>query len=198
LLKTPKKKVFVFLSLFLLFIFTINVDSSIGSAAIRGKNGMVVTSEEIATKVGVDILKRGGNAVIAFKRNEIEPGKRMLSSMSPTIIIKDGNFFMSVGAMGGPKIITATLQTILNVIDFDQSLQEAIDAPRIHHQWQPDRLFYERLRIPVEVIKNLSKMQHDVHDMDYDSEVTAILKDDLENVYIGAADFRWHGVALGN
>ena len=64
----------------------------------------------------------------------------MLSSMSPTIISKDGKFVMAVGAMGGPKIITSTLQTIINVLDFEMTLQEAINAPRIHHQWYPHRI----------------------------------------------------------
>jgi gamma-glutamyltranspeptidase/glutathione hydrolase len=72
--------------------------------------------------------------------NAIAPGKRPLSSMTPTIILKDGKPFLVLGAPGGPMIITAVLQVILNVIDFGMNPQDAIDFPRIHDQWKPDRL----------------------------------------------------------
>jgi gamma-glutamyltranspeptidase / glutathione hydrolase len=76
--------------------------------------------------------------------NAIQPGKRPLSSMTPTIVLKDGKLFMTVGAPGGSRISTAVLQVILNVVDFGMNVQEAIDAPRFHHQWQPDKLSLER------------------------------------------------------
>lgn len=75
--------------------------------------------------------------------NAIEPGKSPLSSMSPTIVSKDGKPFMVIGSPGGSRIITITLEAILNVIDHGMNLQEAIDAPRIHHQWLPDRVYME-------------------------------------------------------
>jgi gamma-glutamyltranspeptidase/glutathione hydrolase len=75
--------------------------------------------------------------------NAIQPGKRPLSSMTPTILTRDGKFFMAVGAPGGSRIISAVLQTILNVVDFGMNAQDAVDAPRIHHQWQPDKLYLE-------------------------------------------------------
>jgi gamma-glutamyltranspeptidase/glutathione hydrolase len=76
--------------------------------------------------------------------NAIAPGKRPLSSMTPTIVLKDGKLFMTAGAPGGSRISTAVLQVILNVLDFGMNVQDAIDAPRVHHQWQPDRLSLER------------------------------------------------------
>ncbi|MEZ5288439.1 MAG: gamma-glutamyltransferase, partial [Vicinamibacterales bacterium] len=76
--------------------------------------------------------------------NAIAPGKRPLSSMTPTILEKDGALFMTIGAPGGSRISTAVLQVILNVIDHGMNIQDAIDAPRVHHQWQPDRLSLER------------------------------------------------------
>jgi gamma-glutamyltranspeptidase/glutathione hydrolase len=76
--------------------------------------------------------------------NAIQPGKRPLSSMTPTILAKDGKLFMTVGAPGGGRITTAVLQVILNVVDFGMSVQDAVDAPRFHHQWQPDKLSLER------------------------------------------------------
>jgi gamma-glutamyltranspeptidase/glutathione hydrolase len=81
-------------------------------------------------------LVQGGGNIIA-------PGKRPLSSMAPSIVLKDGAVEMVLGSPGGPRIITATLETILNVIDFGMNAQEAVDAPRLHHQWQPDVLFAE-------------------------------------------------------
>jgi gamma-glutamyltranspeptidase / glutathione hydrolase len=81
--------------------------------------------------------------LIQSPRNEVEPGKRPLSSMSPTILLRDGRVFMVVGASGGPAIITATLQTILGVVDFGRDAEAAVAAPRIHHQWVPDTLHVE-------------------------------------------------------
>ena len=76
--------------------------------------------------------------------NTIRPGKRPLSAMTPTIILRDGKLFMTVGAPGGSRIITAVTQVFLNVADFGMNVQDAVDAPRFHHQWQPDILFLEK------------------------------------------------------
>ena len=86
--------------------------------------------------------------LVQGERNAIAPGKRPLSSMTPTILAKDGKLFMTVGAPGGSRISTAVLQVILNVIDFGMNIQDAVDAPRVHHQWQPDRLSLERAISP--------------------------------------------------
>src|SRR5262249_47431611 len=82
--------------------------------------------------------------LVQGEANAIAPGKRPLSSMTPTIVLKDGRLFMTVGAPGGPFISTAVLQVILNVIDFGMNVQDAVDAPRFHHQWLPDTLSVER------------------------------------------------------
>jgi gamma-glutamyltranspeptidase / glutathione hydrolase len=81
--------------------------------------------------------------LIQGELNAIQPGKRPLSSMTPTILTRNGKFFMAVGAPGGSRIISAVLQVILNVVDFGMNVQDAVDAPRIHHQWQPDKLYLE-------------------------------------------------------
>jgi gamma-glutamyltranspeptidase/glutathione hydrolase len=86
--------------------------------------------------------------LVQGERNAIAPGKRPLSSMTPTMLLKDGKLFMTIGAPGGSRITTAVLQVILNVVDFGMSIQDAIDAPRVHHQWQPDRLSVERAISP--------------------------------------------------
>jgi gamma-glutamyltranspeptidase/glutathione hydrolase len=82
--------------------------------------------------------------LVQGEANAIAPGKRPLSSMTPTIVVKNGKLFMTVGAPGGARISTAVLQVILNVIDFGMNVQEAVDAPRFHHQWLPDKLSIER------------------------------------------------------
>jgi gamma-glutamyltranspeptidase/glutathione hydrolase len=82
--------------------------------------------------------------LVQGEANAIAPGKRPLSSMTPTIVLKDGKLFMTAGAPGGSRISTAVAQVILNVLDFGMNVQDAIDAPRVHHQWQPDKLSLER------------------------------------------------------
>ena len=174
---------------------TTTINSGYGAKAVVEGAGFLLNNEmdDFAAKTGSPNIY----GLIAFKPNEIEPEKRMLSSMSPTIITKDGKFFMAIGAMGGPQIITSTLQTIINVINFGMTIQEAIDAPRIHHQWQPDKIYYERIRLPDDVINNLSVLGHCVDKMDFSAEVMAICYDSEERVFLGAADFRWNGVAVG-
>lgn len=82
--------------------------------------------------------------LVQGEANAIQPGKRPLSSMTPTIVLKDGKLFMTAGAPGGSRISTAVAQVILNVLDFGMNVQDAVDAPRVHHQWQPDKLSLER------------------------------------------------------
>jgi gamma-glutamyltranspeptidase/glutathione hydrolase len=82
--------------------------------------------------------------LVQGEANAIQPNKRPLSSMVPTIVLRDGKLFMLVGSPGGSRIPSAVLQVILNVIDFGMNAQDAVDAPRVHHQWQPDKLYLER------------------------------------------------------
>src|SRR6187402_1190603 len=82
--------------------------------------------------------------LVQGEKNAIQPGKRPLSSMTPTIVLRDGKLFMVVGGPGGGRIISSVLQTFLNVVDFGRNVQDAVDAPRVHHQWQPDKLSLER------------------------------------------------------
>ena len=95
-----------------------------------------------------DFASKPGTAnmfgLVQGEANAIAPGKRPLSSMTPTIVLKDGALFMTAGAPGGSRISTAVAQVILNVLDFGMNVQDAVDAPRVHHQWQPDKLSLER------------------------------------------------------
>lgn len=95
--------------------------------------------------------------LIGAEANSIAPQKRMLSSMTPTIVEKDGKLWMSVGTPGGSTIITSVLQTILNVNNFNMTMQEAVDAPRFHHQWMPDMVVFEPGAFSASLLKNLEE-----------------------------------------
>ncbi|MEM7385295.1 MAG: gamma-glutamyltransferase [Verrucomicrobiota bacterium] len=102
------------------------------------------------------------NGLIGTTPNLAAPGKRMLSSMSPTILSRDGKVFMVTGSPGGRTIINTVLQTIVNVVDFGMNAQEAVDAGRVHHQWLPDRLVVEPERFSEEVLQGLREKGHRV------------------------------------
>lgn len=95
--------------------------------------------------------------LIGGEANAIAPQKRMLSSMTPTLVEKDGKFWMTVGTPGGSTIITSVLQTILNVYEFDMNMQEAVNAPRFHHQWLPDVVMFEPDSFDAAVLEELTK-----------------------------------------
>ncbi len=100
--------------------------------------------------------------LVGAEANAIMPEKRMLSSMTPTIVEKDGQLKMVIGTPGGSTIITSVFQTILNVIDHEMTMQEAVNASKFHHQWLPDRILYERGKIDTAVVIDLTAMGHAV------------------------------------
>jgi gamma-glutamyltranspeptidase / glutathione hydrolase len=116
--------------------------------------------------------------LVQGEANAIAPGKRPLSSMTPTIVLKDGKLFMTAGAPGGSRISTAVLQVILNVVDFGMNVQDAVDAPRVHHQWLPDKLYLERGISP----DTVALLKSRGYDVDYSpgvvlAQVAAIVSD---------------------
>jgi len=98
--------------------------------------------------------------VTGREANSIAPGKRMLSSMSPTLVLKDGKPFLITGSPGGSTIITTALQVIVNVIDHGMSIDDAVSLPRFHHQWQPDRIIFGKYGISPDTLEVLKKMGH--------------------------------------
>ena len=120
---------------------TYTVNGRFGAVVIPPGTGFFLNDEmdDFTVKVGAQNLF----GLVQGTRNSIAPRKRPLSSMAPTIVEKDGKVFMVVGSPGGSRIITITLQTVLNVIDYGMTPQDAVDAPRIHHQWLPDEVYYE-------------------------------------------------------
>ena len=107
--------------------------------------------------------------------NAIAPGKRPLSSMTPTIVTRDGKLVMVVGTPGGSRIPSAVIETISNVVDFGMTVTDAVNAPRVHHQWLPDEIGYEQFGLSADTIARLQAMGHKVVPMDYGNQVAAIL-----------------------
>lgn len=128
--------------------------------------------------------------------NSITPGKRPLSSMTPTIILKDGKPFMITGSPGGGKIITSVMQMIINVIDYEMSLKAAIDEPRIHHQWFPDEVLYEKNAIDKTTLKILTDIGYNFRQVGNFGRIDAILFN-KDGSMTGYSDSRGYGEALG-
>ncbi len=134
--------------------------------------------------------------LIGAEANAIEAEKRMLSSMTPTIIEKDGKLFMVIGTPGGSTIITSVFQVFLNVAEHQMNIQEAIDAPRVHHQWQPDKILYEEGSINQDSITLLEEKGHIFEEKKPWGRVDAILIDS-SGYFKGGADKRGDDVAIG-
>ncbi|MCH7410902.1 gamma-glutamyltransferase [Belliella sp. DSM 111904] len=121
---------------------TTTLNGAFGSKLYVEELGFFLNNEmdDFSAKAGVPNMF----GLIGAEANRIEPGKRMLSSMTPTLVEKDGEILMIVGTPGGSTIMTSVVQAILNVIVFDMSMQEAVNAPRFHHQWLPDEIRFEK------------------------------------------------------
>ena len=123
--------------------------------------------------------------------NSIEPGKRPLSSMTPTILMKDSKPFMVTGSPGGSRIITSVLQSILSVVEFDLNAAETVSLPRFHHQWRPDKIFWEE-GISFDTREALESKGHRFAERPRNfGKLELILKTDTG--LQGAADPRWPG-----
>ncbi len=128
--------------------------------------------------------------LIGTKANLAAPGKRPLSSMSPTIVTRDGELFFVTGSPGGRTIINTVVQTIVNAVDFDLNAQEAVDAGRIHHQWLPDRIQHEALRFSPDTLAGLSARGHALVSVPELGCAQVILYRRDEKIFEGASDTR--------
>ena len=136
--------------------------------------------------------------LVGSEANAIAAGKRPLSSMSPTIVLEAGTARLAVGGSGGPLIITATLQTLIDVLVFDMDVATAVSAPRIHEQWMPDRVYVES-GIDEAVRASLSRRGHDVQVTPFGAAVQAVEISTArgERIVRAASDARKGGVAAG-
>lgn len=137
---------------------TTTINSTFGAMVVVDGAGFLLNNEmdDFSAKPGVP----NQFGLVGGKANAIAPGKRMLSSMTPTIVSKDGELRLVLGAPGGGRIITAVLQTLLNVVDHGMGLESAVRAPRVHHQWLPDELVWESLALPPDVRTALAAKGH--------------------------------------
>lgn len=173
---------------------TYTLNFSFGSGIVVQGAGFLLNNEmdDFSAKPGVP----NAYGLVGGTANAIEPHKRMLSSMSPTIVLKEGKPFLITGSPGGPRIITTTLQVILNVIDHGMNIQEAVNALRVHHQWLPDNLFVEEGLSP-DVLQVLTGMGYQVSVEEPMGAANSIQVDTEKGIYYGAADPREGGLALG-
>jgi gamma-glutamyltranspeptidase/glutathione hydrolase len=143
---------------------TYTINDSFGAKVIADDTGFLLNDEmdDFTAKPGAPNMF----GLIQGEANAIAPGKRPLSSMTPTILLKDGKPVLVVGAPGGARITTTVLQVIVNVIDNGMSLQEAIDAPRIHHQWLPDTLAAEPFALSADTVAALTHMGYHVEPLE--------------------------------
>jgi gamma-glutamyltranspeptidase/glutathione hydrolase len=136
--------------------------------------------------------------LIQGEANAVVGGKRPLSSMTPTLVLRDGRIFMVIGSPGGPKIINIVLQVILNVADHGMNIQQAIEAPRVHHQWMPDALRYEPYAISPDTMEILESRGHTLvpfvedppRDYRYWGDAAGILVNPENGLLFGASDPR--------
>ena len=183
---------------------TYTLNDWFGAKVTVAKTGVLLNDEmdDFTAKIGVP----NSYGLVQGEANAIAPGKRPLSSMSPTIVTKDGKPVMVVGTPGGSLIITAVVHTIINVIDYGMNIQEAVDAPRFHQQWQPDSTYLERFALSPDTKTILERMGHVFANGAPSNQMAAILvgapsiggKPVGANRFYGANDPRRNtGLALG-
>jgi len=177
---------------------TYTLNNSYGSAVVAKGTGIIMNDEmdDFAAKPGTPNLY----GLIQGERNAVAPRKRPLSAMTPTFVLrKDGSLWFTVGSPGGPTIINTVLDVITNVIDYNMNIQQAIDAPRIHHQWLPDELVYEPYGLSGDTQKALAARGHKLVDKPrYLGDCEGIMIEEKTGIRLGATDpRRSDGLAVG-
>jgi gamma-glutamyltranspeptidase / glutathione hydrolase len=152
---------------------TYTINSYFGAKVIAARTGFFLNDEmdDFTAKPGAANMF----GLVQGAANAIAPGKRPLSSMSPTLLTKNGQPFLLLGSPGGPRIITAILEVIVNVVDFGMDLQSAVDAPRFHHQWLPDEIYAEPFTLSADTTAKLAAMGHRISVQEPWGAVEAIL-----------------------
>ena len=166
---------------------TTTLNGNFGSKVMVDEGGFFLNNEmdDFSAKPGVPNMF----GLIGKEANAIMPGKRMLSSMTPTIVEKNGELFLVLGAPGGSTIITAVLQTFLNVTEYGMPLAEAVNAPRFHHQYLPDVIVYEADALGNGVKEDLEAMGHQFRETKYMAVIKALQRLP-DGTIVAAADAR--------
>jgi gamma-glutamyltranspeptidase/glutathione hydrolase len=176
---------------------TYTLNNSYGSAAVAKGTGVLLNDEmdDFAAKPGTPNLY----GLIQGERNAVAPKKRPLSAMTPTIVLrKDGSLWFTIGSPGGPTIINTVLCVITNVIDYEMNIQQAIDFPRIHHQWLPDELVGEPFGLSGDTQKALMARGHKLAKLRYLGDAEGIMIEEKTGMRLGATDpRRSDGQAVG-
>lgn len=174
---------------------TTTINSWFGNKIVVDSAGFFLNNEmdDFSAKPGVP----NQFGLLGSKANSIQPQKRMLSSMTPTIILKGHKPYIIIGSPGGSKIITVVLQVVMNCIDFGMNIHEAIDVPRIHHQWYPERIDYEKNALTSKVRESLIKMGHKIGEQTTMGMAEGIMIDPRSKLVYGASDPRGPGLAEG-
>jgi gamma-glutamyltranspeptidase/glutathione hydrolase len=174
---------------------TYTLEDGYGSKIVVPGAGFLLNNEMGDFNAGPGLTNTDG--LIGTEPNLAAPGKRMLSSMTPTILARDGKVFLVVGTLGGRTIINTVLLCILNVVDFGMNVQEAIDAPRFHHQWLPDRLQYEKNGLSPDTLALLRSRGHELREYPGQGVAQGIVYDAKADLLEGGSDRRTEGGALG-
>jgi len=152
---------------------TTTLNNTFGSGIVVDSAGFLLNNQmdDFSVKQGVPNMY----GLTGSEANSIKPGKRMLSSMTPVIVEKDGKLFLVAGSPGGSTIPTSVLQVIINIIDFDMDIRQAVDAGRFHHQWLPDYISYEKNSLDSSTVLQLKMMGHELRERSNIGRVNAIM-----------------------
>jgi gamma-glutamyltranspeptidase/glutathione hydrolase len=176
---------------------TYTLNNSYGSAVVAKGTGLLMNDEmdDFAAKPGTPNMY----GLIQGERNAVAPHKRPLSAMTPTFVLrKDGSLWFTVGSPGGPTIINTVLDVITNVVDYNMNIQQAIDAPRIHHQWLPDELVFEPYGLSGDTQAALTARGHKLAKPRYLGDAEGIMIEEKTGMRLGATDpRRSDGLAVG-
>jgi gamma-glutamyltranspeptidase / glutathione hydrolase len=164
---------------------TYTLNGNFGAKVIVPGTGMILNNEmdDFTAKVGAPNMF----GLIQGPQNAIEPGKRMLSSMTPTIIARNGKLRAIVGSPGGPTITTTVAQIVMQLIDHDRTLEQAIAAPRVHHQWLPDQIWHETA-LPAPTLAALAALGHKLQGREHIGHANCIEVDPKSGAFIAVAD----------
>jgi gamma-glutamyltranspeptidase/glutathione hydrolase len=180
---------------------TYTLNGSYGNKITVEGAGFLLNNEmdDFAAKPGTPNLY----GLIQGEANAVAARKRPLSAMTPTIVLKDGKLLLALGSPGGPTIINTVTQVIINIIDHGMDIQQAIDWPRVHHQWMPDQIRYEPFGLAPDALKRLQEMGHKFSDKPdseggrYMGDVEGVMIEDKTGIRLGGSDPRRDGKSIG-